>query len=46
MNPLYGLDDAEKRAFVQYLDTEGKEDLVKAMEYYKLVISGSTFNSN
>lgn len=40
MNPLYGLSDAEKRVFVQQLDTEGKEDCVKALEYYARVISG------
>ena len=39
LHPLHGLKDAEKKAFILQLDSEGREDLVKALEYYHSILN-------
>jgi len=39
LHPLHGLNDTEKKAFILQLDSEGREDLVKALEYYHSILN-------
>lgn len=40
MDPLYGLNDEEKIAFVVSLNTEDRQKLVRALQYYQTVLLG------
>jgi len=41
MDPLYGLNEAEKAYFIQeWLDSEGKKKLLQAWQFYKEVLRG------
>ncbi|MHB8122580.1 MAG: methyltransferase [Desulfuromonadaceae bacterium] len=40
MDPLYGLNDEEKLAFVVSLDQEDRQKMVRALQYYQTVLLG------
>jgi len=40
MNPMYGLNKEEQVEFIQYLDTEERGKLLRAIKYYETVLMG------
>jgi hypothetical protein len=40
LKPLYGLSKENQKLFIMQLDSEGQENLIKAMDYYGRVLSG------
>jgi hypothetical protein len=40
LHPLYGLSKANQKTFILQLDSKGREDLAKSMDFYKRILSG------
>lgn len=40
MNPVYGLNAEEQKEFIQYLDTEERIKLIRAIKYYETTLLG------